>query len=137
MAHHRRHPLIAQRVHQPQCIAYQVEKVVLTDVAVIARITALGHAVATLVRRHHVITRLGQRQHHLAPAERQLRKAVQQQHTLAARLLKTGLQNVHVKTITVVNLAGANTGRQLRQHGSAGSVAGRAGVEFGHGASCC
>ena len=101
---------IAERRHQPERVAHQIEQPERAEVAVVIGVPAGGAAIAALVRRDHVIAGLRQRRHHLAPAEGELGKAVQQQHAGPAAGLEAGFQHVHAQAVDVVDEAGADGG---------------------------
>ena len=91
VADHGRDRAIAERGHQPEGVAHEVEQTKRRNVAVVAGVPSGGAAIAALVRRHHVKAGGRQRPHHLAPRVGQLGKAVQQQQARVAGLLEPGL----------------------------------------------
>ena len=80
MADHGIDAIVAERRHQPERVAHQIGEPERSEVAVVIRVPAGGAAIAALVRRDHVIAGCRERRHHLAPAEGEFGKAVQQQH---------------------------------------------------------
>jgi len=115
MADHPRDAALAQGPDQPERIADQVGEPELVERGVEARLPAGGPAIAALVRCHHVVSGLRQRQHQLAPAVGQFGKAVQQQHARAPGQLEAGLQHMHRQAIAVVDLARADARRQRQR----------------------
>jgi len=89
-------------------IPYQIEQAKLVQPGFVALLPARGAAIAALIGCDHVKARLGQRQHHLAPAVGQLRKTVQQQHARAPRCIEAGFEHVHGQAVAVVDLARAD-----------------------------
>src|SRR6185295_3931154 len=81
--------------------------------AVVASVPAGGLAIAALVGRDDVKAGLRERRHHLAPAEGELGKAVQQQHRRPARL--ACLEHVHDEAVYAVDAARAQAGGQVLQ----------------------
>ena len=110
MSDHRIDVGVAERRHQPERVAHQVEQPERAEIAVVAWIPAGGAAIAALVRRDHVIAGGSQRRHHLAPAERQFRKAVQQQHAGPALCLEACFQHMHAQAVDAFDIAGADGG---------------------------
>ena len=84
---------IAERRHQPECVAHQIGEAERGEIAVIVGIPAGGATIAALIRRDHVIAGSSQGGHHLAPTERQFGKAVQQQQARPAFGFKAGFQH--------------------------------------------
>ena len=108
MPHDHRHAAIPERVDQPEGIAHALHRPPRPEAVVKGDVRAAAAPVAAMIRRHHVVAGLGQRQHHLAPAIRQLRIAVHQEHEWPPGLLEAGLQDVHGDAVVVVHEAGAN-----------------------------
>ena len=88
------HMAAAERGHQTQSIAHDVEQTEAREVSVVSFVPAGGKAVAALVRRHHVIAGIGQGRHHFAPGVGQLGKAVQEQQTGPRGIVVAGFQDV-------------------------------------------
>ena len=109
---HGRDRAAAERRHEPQGVAHQVEDAEGREVAVVVAVPTRGATITPLVGRDHVKPRCRQRQHHLAPAVRQLREAVQQQNAGAAHILEARLQDVHRESVAVLHETGAYAGRK-------------------------
>jgi len=115
VAGHRGDLAVAQRHHQPQRIAHQVQHAIAGEVTVVALVPAGAAAVAALVGGDRVEAGGGQRRHQLAPAVGQLGEAVQQQHDRAAGCRMAGFQQVHAQAVDAVDEAAAHAGRQQRR----------------------
>ena len=120
---HGRDRAMAEREGERQRIFHDVENAERREVAVVGSVPAGGAAIAALVRCNDVKSGCRQRQHHLAPAIGELRKAVQQQDARPASGFVTGLQHVHREAVDVVDETRADAARQRKvgdviRHGS-------------------
>jgi hypothetical protein len=98
---HGRDLAIAEREHKPHGIADHVEDAEGIGIGIIGVVPAGGAAIAALIRGDRVISRRCKRQHYLAPAVGEFRKAMQQQHGGPAGALVASFQNVHRQAINV------------------------------------
>ena len=103
---------IAESGDKSDGVAHQVQHPGRGQVAVVGCIPASGTAVAALIGGDDMIAEGGQGADHLAPAERQLREAVQEQQAGSPRGFEPGFQDVHAKAIHVLHEAGAHAFRQ-------------------------
>ena len=92
---------IPQRRHERQHVSHEVQLAKREQVAVVGRVPTCRPAVASLVRRHDAIALGRERQHDLAPAVRQLRKAMQQQEQRPSRLSR--FEDVHPHPVHVLH----------------------------------
>jgi len=86
-----------------------------TEVVVELHAGAAAPAVAAQVRRDNVIAGSGNRQHHLAPAVRELREPMHQQHRGAPRALVSRFEHVHADSVDVLEHPRADATRQHRR----------------------
>ena len=112
MPDHRGHRAVAQRPYEPQRVSDHVEDAEGAEVAVVVAVPARGAPVASLVGGDHVKPGRRDRQHHLPPAVRELREAVQEQDAWPVPALEARLQDVHRETVDVVHEAGTDSGRE-------------------------
>src|SRR3954469_1551106 len=98
---------------EPCCVLDQVQNAERVEVAVVAPVPAAGLAVAALVGSDGVEAGGGERRHYLAPAEADLRKAVQQKHRRLAALAR--LEHMHAEAVDAVEAAAADAGGQLQR----------------------
>ena len=103
---------IAEREDKSERVAHQIGQAERGEVAVVIRIPAGGAAIAALVRRDDMIAGLAERQHHLAPAIGQLRKAVQQQEAWPAPGLEAGFEQMNRQAVDIVDATRADAARQ-------------------------
>ena len=104
---------VTESKHESQGILQHIKNTEGADVAVIVVVPAGGATIASLVRSDDVKARRSNGQHHLSPAVRELRKAVQEQDTGAIAAFETRLQQVHGETVDAFHDPRAYTGRQI------------------------
>jgi hypothetical protein len=83
-----------------------------TGVVVIANIPTRSAPVASPVRSNYVKPGLGDRQHYLSPAIRELRKSVKQHNAGPVLHLEARLEDMHSETVNIVDEARAYAGRE-------------------------
>ena len=102
---------MAERVHERDRVAHHVENPERIGIGVVRAVPAGRASVAALVGGDHVVARRRERQHHLAPAVRELWKAVQQEDRGTPRPFESGLEDIHGEAVHVRDRARANAGR--------------------------
>ena len=110
MPDHRIDRAVAERRHQAERVAHQIEQPERGKVAIIARVPTGGAAIAALVGRDHVIAGFRQRRHHLAPTKGKFGKAMQQQHARPPACFIAGFEHMHAQAVNVFHEQRADTG---------------------------
>src|SRR6476620_5368219 len=108
MPYDHRHAAIPERVDEPEGIAHALHGPPRPEAVVKRDVRTAAAPVAAMIRCHHVVAGLGQRQHHLAPAIRQLRITMHQEHQWPTALLEASLQDMHGDAVVVVYESGSN-----------------------------
>ena len=106
------HPAIAERRHEAQRVPHHVEAPERVEIGVVAGVPARRPPIAALVRRHDVIPRRGERDHHMAPAVGELGKAMQEQHQRPSAPRVARFQQMHPQAVDVRHEARSNPCRQ-------------------------
>ncbi len=113
MSNHGLGAVVAESANEGEGVAYHAEQSETLPIAVVIAIPPGRATVSSLVRSHHMKPGLPKGNHHLPPAECQLRKAVQEHEERSPEAVETCFEDVCPEARPRLHKPGPHSGGQM------------------------